>query len=124
MSTTDPWSTRFAFHDDKAEITAEKTPDGTVGILHLSGQLATENSPAVTAHLQQALDANPLPATVILDARHLRYASSTGIGVIARLLVELQNRSVSLQLANVGENVREVFDLLGFSAFFQFVDWP
>lgn len=123
--TADPrWDEVIPFHGEKIEIHPEVLPDNTTGVIYLTGQLTTENSPAVMAHLRNALNSGPLPTTIVLDLRGLRYASSTGIGVIAKLLVDLQNRSIALQLANVADNVRGVFDLLGFSAFFLFIERP
>lgn len=118
------WDEVIPFHGEKIEIRAEVSPDNTTGVVYLTGQLNTENSPAVMAHLRNTLNSEPLPATIVLDMRGVRYASSTGIGVIAKLLVDLQNRSIALQLANVADNVRGVFDLLGFSAFFRFIERP
>ncbi|MFW5694769.1 MAG: STAS domain-containing protein [Alkalispirochaeta sp.] len=124
MTGEDSWTALFPFHTEKLQISAEISEDASTGILHLTGQLTTENSSSVSAHLNRIINSTHTPPTVVLNLRGLRYASSTGIGVIAGLLVDLQNRSIALQLANVGESVREVFDLLGFSAFFEFVEWP
>ncbi|MFO8042297.1 MAG: STAS domain-containing protein [Alkalispirochaeta sp.] len=116
------WNELLPFHGEKLEIAAEVSDDESTGVIYLHGQLITENSPTVMAHLHHVLTVVSLPDTIILDLRGLRYASSTGIGVIAKLLVDLQHRSVALELANVADSVRAIFDLLGFSAFFHFVE--
>lgn len=89
-------------------------------IVVLSGDLNTENAPAVSNALRSAF-ATPKPLRrVILDFRDVRYASSTGIGTITRLYIDARAHSVSLVLANVADHIRTVFDLLGFSSFFTF----
>jgi anti-anti-sigma factor len=122
MTSSHSWGDIIPFHGERIEILPEEPRDAHPGVVYLRGRLTTENSPEVLTHLRNALNSTSLPDTVILDLRGLRYASSTGIGVIANLLVDLQNRSIVLELANVAENVREVFDLLGFSQFFHFIE--
>ena len=112
------------YDGDKAHLTSTVDEEHRTVTVLVSGQLDTDNSPAVARVLQRAFDLVPAPHLVVMDLRDLRYASSTGIGVIARLYVEAHRRSVELEVCNVPANVKTVFDLLGFSTFFTFTTRP
>jgi anti-anti-sigma factor len=59
---------------------------------------------------------------LIFELRSLQYISSTGGGVLTSLLVETKRDNLPLYLRGIPEHAKAVFDLLGFSSFFTFLD--
>jgi anti-anti-sigma factor len=97
--------------------------DGTV-VLKLAGHLETDNSHNATAAIRRTFELSPPPESLVLDLSSIVYASSTGIGAFSSILIECRQEGIQLHLANAGDNIRKVFDLLGFSSFFSFIQWP
>jgi anti-sigma B factor antagonist len=59
---------------------------------------------------------------IILNLERIDYISSAGVGVFAGNLATAQAGGGNLVFMNPSTNVREVFDLLGFSQLFQFAN--
>lgn len=47
-----------------------------------------------------------------INFEHIHFVDSSGIGLLIELVQYLQNRGAEVTIANVNENVTEVFDLL------------
>ena len=88
---------------------------GDVIILEPAGRLDSLSGRAFETRLLAALDQS---GAVVVDGAALEYISSAGLRVL--LVAAKQNRSGGgrLALAALRENVREVFDISGFSAIF------
>lgn len=110
------------FRSEKVHLSSERGDAPGTLVIVIEGQLVTDNSPEVIAQLQTIFGMDPLPSRLIIDLRDLRYASSTGIGAMARLLIECRTRLIPLEIANIPANVKSIFDLLGFSSFFSFIE--
>jgi anti-anti-sigma factor len=110
------------YRSEKVRLSSQPGDAPGTLIIVIEGQLVTDNSPEVVTQLQKIFEMDPLPSRLVVDLRDLRYASSTGIGAIARLLVECNTRLIPLDLANIPANVKSIFDLLGFSSFFSFIE--
>lgn len=63
------------------------------------------------AYLHQALTVVSLPETMILNLRGFRHTSSTGIGVIAKLLVDSRVPAVVLEVANLRDSVGAILTI-------------
>ncbi|MDR2602156.1 MAG: STAS domain-containing protein [Spirochaetaceae bacterium] len=107
--------------DDSLKIDLKRI-EGVVNglILVLTGYIDTYNSNSFQKRVQKAIDASFL--NLAFDCRALNYVSSTGIGSFTTFLKTLKASNGSLVLFEVQPKVLEVFQLLGFSSFFNIKD--
>ena len=99
--------------DDSLKIRLQKVDsvDGCL-VLYLTGYIDTYNSRAIDAGFIR----------LIFSAAGLNYVSSTGIGSFTAFLKAVKPRGGDLVLLEIQPKVYEVFQLLGFSQFFNIKD--
>ena len=90
--------------------------------LALAGSLGNDNSRDFGELAQASLAALSGGDALILDLSGLEYISSTGVGTLTTLLAEARRREAFLFLRGMQPKVRAVFDVLGFSEFFSFLE--
>jgi anti-sigma B factor antagonist len=90
--------------------------------LELTGSLDGNNSLEFGAVARAALQAVGGGDALILDLRSLTYISSTGVGAFTTLLAESRRKETFLFLRGMQQRVKAVFDVLGFSDFFSFLE--
>lgn len=90
--------------------------------LSLSGSLDGNNSHMFRELAEAALGAARGGDALILDLAGLEYISSTGVGAFTTLLAEARRRETYLFVRGIQERVKAVFDILGFSEFFSFLE--
>jgi anti-sigma B factor antagonist len=90
--------------------------------LAVGGSLDNDNSRDFLQLAQAALDGIRGGDALILDLAGLEYISSTGVGTLTTLLAESRRRETYLFLRGMQERVKAVFDVLGFSEFFSFLE--
>ena len=78
--------------------------------LFLEGQLNSSNSDDVEAEIEDLLEAAPAFDALRIDMEKLRYISSAGLRVLARLRQHYKD----FALVKVPENICETLDLVGF----------
>ena len=81
--------------------------------LALEGRLDTLTAPELEAEISAMF---PTVQTLTLDMEKLDYISSAGLRVILKTQKALEKKA-GLKLINVSDNVREVFEITGFSDF-------
>lgn len=107
--------------DDSLKITLEKV-SGAEGclVLYLNGYIDTYNSNFFQKRVNRAIEAG-FPR-LIFHCSGLNYVSSTGIGSFTAFLKAVKPKGGDLVLLEIQPKVYEVFQLLGFSQFFQIKD--
>lgn len=110
------------FSDSTGMLDMQIVPHDDAGkvVVTMDGQIATENSREVTDAFKNILSVNVPPKQLLVDMAGLTYVSSAGIGAFIGLLVDCRKQDVTLELHNVSERVRHVFDVLGFGTTFHF----
>ena len=107
--------------DESLRIKLQK-PDGVEGalVLYLSGYIDTYNSNFFQKRINRAVETgfNKL----IFNCGGLTYVSSTGIGSFTAFLKAVKPRGGDVVLLEIQPRVYEVFQLLGFSQFFNIRD--
>jgi anti-anti-sigma factor len=103
--------------DDSLKIKLEKI-DEAPRCLHLSltGYIDTYNSNFFQKRIQKAIDGGFV--RLIFQCSSLNYVSSTGIGSFTTFLKAVKPQGGDLVLLDIQPKVFEVFQLLGFSQFF------
>jgi anti-anti-sigma factor len=112
------------FDDDKDEslkIRLQNVPEVENGlVLVLSGYIDTYNSNFFFFQVQKAIDEGFI--WLIFNCNGLNYVSSTGIGSFTAFLKTVKPKGGDLVLLDIQPKVYEVFQLLGFSQFFNIKD--
>jgi anti-anti-sigma factor len=85
-------------------------------VLFLSGYIDTYNSNYFQKRVQKAIESGF--TRLVFHCGGLNYVSSTGIGSFTAFLKAVKPRGGDLVLLNIQTKVYEVFQLLGFSQFF------
>jgi anti-anti-sigma factor len=89
-------------------------------ILYLNGYIDTYNSNYFQKRIQRAIEKGFV--RLIFQCGGLNYVSSTGIGSFTAFLKGVKPRGGDLVLLEIQAKVYEVFQLLGFSQFFNIKD--
>lgn len=96
----------------------KKVSDGSALTVYLSGRIdaanALELDKDLTASLNDVVD-------LTIDLADLEYISSAGLRTLLKLQKRM-DRQGSMKIRNIRENVREVFDMTGFSNFLTIAD--
>jgi anti-sigma B factor antagonist len=59
---------------------------------------------------------------IAVNCRDLNYISSAGMGIIMGYLDEIREKGGDIKLCSVSERVYEIFDLVGFTEIYEFLD--
>ncbi len=107
--------------DDSLRIKLQSV-EGVEGclVLFLTGYIDTYNSNFFQKRVTKAIEANF--TKLIFNCSGLNYVSSTGIGSFTAFLKAVRPRGGDLVLLEIQPKVYEVFQLLGFSQFFNIKD--
>ena len=89
-------------------------------VLYLTGYIDTYNSNYFQKRVAKAIEAGFI--RLIFQCGGLNYVSSTGIGSFTAFLKSVKPRGGDLVLLEIQPKVYEVFQLLGFSQFFNIKD--
>ena len=94
-------------------LTTDK--NGSNLTVHLSGELNTMTAPELTALLNQELGG---VNALTLDFTECDYVSSAGLRVLLATFKQMKAAKGTMELANVGENFRDVLENTGLDAVF------
>lgn len=89
----------------------KKVTNGTAVTLELAGRLDTITAPQLETELKNTMDSME---TLTLDFAKLDYISSAGLRVLLAAEKTL-NKKGGMKLCHVSTEIREVFDITGFS---------
>jgi anti-anti-sigma factor len=107
--------------DESLKIKIQKVPDveGCL-VLTLNGYIDTYNSNYFQKRINKTIEAGFV--RLIFHCGGLNYVSSTGIGSFTTFLKAVKPKGGDMILLEIHPKVYEVFQLLGFSRFFQIKD--
>ncbi|MCQ2575769.1 MAG: STAS domain-containing protein [Treponema sp.] len=109
--------------DDSLSINLRKAEGVNNGLfIYLSGYIDTYNSSFFQKKISQVIEAGYI--NLIFNCSSLNYVSSTGIGSFTVFLKLVKPKSGDVVLLEIQPKVYEVFQLLGFSQFFNIKDTP
>ena len=107
--------------DDSLKIRLQRVDDvENCLILFLTGYIDTYNSNFFQKRVSKAIDAGF--TRIIFQCSGLNYVSSTGIGSFTAFLKQVKPKGGDVVLLEIQPKVYEVFQLLGFSQFFNIKD--
>lgn len=79
-------------------------------IAHLEGELNSYNAEGVESELDAAIEKGGFD-TIVFDIEKLRYMSSAGLRIVAKL----KQRYDDFSIINMSDDIFEVFEMVGFS---------
>ena len=107
--------------DDSLKISLDKIDALKSGLcIYLNGYIDTYNSNFFQKKIQKVVDSGYL--NLIFNCSSLNYVSSTGIGSFTAFLKMVKPKGGDIVLLDIQPKVSEVFQLLGFSQFFNIKD--
>jgi anti-anti-sigma factor len=107
--------------DDSLKIEISRVSEVPGGLyIALTGYIDTYNSSSFQKRVSRAINAGFI--RMIFDCTGLNYVSSTGIGSFTAFMKSVKSLNGDLVLISVQNKVFEVFQLLGFSQFFNIRD--
>lgn len=107
--------------DDSIRINLEKLDDVHNGlIIYLNGYIDTYNSTFFERRIEKAVEAGF--NNLVFNCASLNYISSTAIGSFTKFLKIVKSKNGDIVLLELQPKVYEVFQLLGFSQFFNIKD--
>ena len=107
--------------DDSLKISLEKIDSVPNGLrVYLNGYIDTYNSSFFQKKITKVVEAGFI--NLIFNCSALNYVSSTGIGSFTSFLKMLKPKGGDIVLLEIQPKVYEVFQLLGFSQFFNIKD--
>lgn len=92
-------------------MTIEKKAEGSALTIMVEGRLDTMTAPNLEQELKNSLDG---VTDLVLDFGKLEYISSAGLRVVLSAQ-KTMNRQGSMKIIHASEEVRDVFDITGFS---------
>lgn len=92
-------------------LNISKNADGSTLVVGLEGRLDTSTAPELEESLKDALDG---VSELTLDLNGLEYISSAGLRVLLSTQ-KIMNKQGSMVIDNASEEVKEIFDVTGFS---------
>jgi anti-anti-sigma factor len=93
-----------------------ESKSGTAHVFSLSGRLDATSSPQLEKAVVDRLQAGT--NRLLFDLSKLQYISSAGLRVLAMALKQVSAAEGRMALCGLGEPVKMVFDISGFSAYF------
>ena len=107
--------------DDSLKIKLQTVESDThCLVIYLTGYIDTYNSNSFQKRISKAVDSGFIK--LIFSCNSLNYVSSTGIGSFTAFLKAVKPKGGDLVLLDIQPKVYEVFQLLGFSRFFNIKD--
>ena len=107
--------------DDSLKITLEKITDVDNGlVIYLNGYIDTYNSSFFQKRISKVVESGFV--NLVFNCSNLNYVSSTGIGSFTAFLKLIKPKGGDIVLLEIQPKVYEVFQLLGFSQFFNIKD--
>ena len=98
-------------------MTIEVKRMGADAVIEISGRLDTTTAPVLDKTIGEDISEN---TNLTLDLKGLEYISSAGLRVLLSAQKRMQ-RSGSMKLSNVCEEVMDVFEMTGFADILEFV---
>lgn len=90
--------------------------DGATSVLVVSGRIDSASSGGFEQQMEAVFA--PAPEAVIIDLAGVEYMSSAGLRVLLMAAKRVKAEGRALVLCRMADNIREVFDISGFSAIF------
>lgn len=93
---------------------------GTVNVICLRGRLDAYTANDLDEKLKSMAATNQI--RLVLNLKELEYVGSSGLRVLLAALKQVKKQGGDIRLAGLQTSVKDVFDMAGFTQFFQMHD--
>jgi len=97
-----------------------KVADNNIAVIYPRGHLDAHNVERFEKEILKHVGADIY--NIIINCKELNYISSAGMGIIMGYLDEIREKGGDIKLCSVSERVYEIFDLVGFTEIYQFLE--
>ena len=89
-------------------------------VIYPRGHLDAHNVERFEKEILKLIGSNNV--NVVVNCKELNYISSAGMGIIMGYLDEIREKGGDIKLCCVSERVYEIFDLVGFTEIYEFLE--
>lgn len=89
---------------------------GGIVLLQIAGKLDAKSAPSLSAELKSLIGTGK--SKIVCDMSKVSYIASAGVGTLKAALVDAKKAGGDVRLAALQKEVKDVFDVLGFTALF------
>ncbi len=93
---------------------------GNIAVIFPKGHLDAHNVERFEKEILKQIDNDVV--NIVINCKELNYISSAGMGIIMGYLDEIREKQGDIKLCSVNERVYEIFDLVGFTEIYDFLD--
>lgn len=93
---------------------------GNIAVIYPKGHLDAHNVERFEKEILKQIGNDVV--NIVIDCKELNYISSAGMGIIMGYLDEIRDKSGDIKLSSVNERVYEIFDLVGFTEIYDFLN--
>lgn len=94
--------------------------DGEIAVIYPKGHLDAHNVERFEKEIIKLLGNSIV--RIVVNCKDLNYISSAGMGIIMGYLDEIREKKGDIKLCSVNDRVYEIFDLVGFTDIYDFVE--
>lgn len=91
-----------------------------IAAIYPKGHLDAHNVERFEKEMLKLIENNVF--NIIVNCKELNYISSAGMGIIMGYLDEIREKGGDIKLCSVAQRVYEIFDLVGFTEIYDFMD--
>ena len=95
-----------------------ETISGDISIVKVKGSLDANAADNLEAFINNLISAKKIK--LIIDLEGVDYTSSSGLRVMLATLKRIKNENGILKVANIQPDVRDIFEISGFTSLFEF----
>jgi anti-anti-sigma factor len=85
--------------------------DGEISIFDITGYFTEDSAEGMNAAYDQSVDS----AKILLHFDRQSFITSSGFGIIVKLIWKTRNKGQVLRVAHPSDQVRQIFDVIGLS---------
>lgn len=100
-----------------SDLSIQKSEQGEAVVLALAGKLDAKTAPGLNSEIKGLIGTGKIK--LICEMSKVSYIASAGVGTLKAGLVEARKSGGDLRLAGLTAEVKDVFDVLGFSKLFK-----
>jgi anti-sigma B factor antagonist len=98
-----------------ASLSLDVEQKGSQAIVHCHGRLVSETGNILYAKVRELI---PGHKCIVLDLTDLKFVDSMGLGTLVRIYVSCKSAGVTLQLINLGKQIRELLGITNLMSVF------
>lgn len=96
-------------------LTLDVEQKGSQAVVHCHGRLVSETGNILYTKVRELI---PVNNCIVLDLTDLKFVDSMGLGTLVRIYVSSKSGGATLQLVNLGKQIRELLGITNLMTIF------